>query len=180
VRLLKETIELAIETPPAGFDASFEQLEATSPMAEEMRGKFKYLQFRCGYRWEQILLESCRAIADEAYREGEPRFWQVGACNGQIAFADRADPLRIPTTAGVLVGLWAWLNDVPADDVASTYPKVASLAERVRGQLGEMTPVKRWLAGRLFVGVRIWLEEYDHGDLAPPEPALVTYPTLGV
>jgi hypothetical protein len=179
VRLLKETIELAIDTPPAGFDASFEKLEATSPLAEAMRDKFKYLQFRCGYRWEQILLESCRAIGDETYREGESRFWQVGACNGQIAFADRADPLRIPTTAGVLVGLWAWLTDVPADEVASAYPEVASLAERVRGQLGARTPVKRWLAGRLFVGVRIWLEEYDHGDLTPSEPALATYPRLG-
>lgn len=179
VRLLKETTELAVETPPAGFDAGFEKLDASSPLAEEMRGKVKYLQFRCGYRWEQILLASCRAIGDEAYREGEPRFWQVGSCNGQIAFADRADPLRIPTTAGVLVGLWAWLTDVPADEVASIYPEVTAPAERVRQQLGEMTPVKRWLAGRLFVGVRLWLEKHDHGDLAPPAPALSTYPTLG-
>ena len=178
VRLLKETIDLAIDTPPAGFDVQFEKLKARSPLAEAMRDKFKYLQFRCGYRWEQILLESCRAIGDGDYRQGEPRFWQVGSCNGQIAFADRADPLRIPTTAGVLVGLWAWLEDVPDDEVASAYPEVALLAQQVRQQLGQKTPVKRWLAGRLFVGVRIWLQEYDHGDLAPPEPALKTYPTL--
>ncbi len=178
VRLLKETTELAMETPPAGFDACFAELEASSPLAEAMRDKVGYLQFRCGYRWEQILLESCRAIGDRAYREGGPRFWQVGSCNGQISFADRADPLRIPTTAGVLVGLWAWLRDVPAAEVASAYPKAAPVAERVRQRLGEVTPVKRWLAGRLFVGVRIWLQEYDHGDLAPPEPALTAYPAL--
>jgi hypothetical protein len=178
-RLLKETIELGITTSPGQFDACFASLEATSRLTEEMRDKIKYLQFRCGYRWEQIVLESCRAIGDEAYRQGTPRFWHVGSCNGQIAFAHRDDPLRIPTTAGVLVGLWAWLKEAPPDDVASTYPEFASLAERVRQQLGDVTPVKRWLAGRLFVGVRIWLQEYDHGHLAPPHPALETYPTLG-
>jgi hypothetical protein len=178
-RLLKETIELGIATPPGQFDAYFERLEATSYLAQEMRAKIKYLQFRCGYRWEQVLLESCRAIGDETYRQGKPRFWHVGCCNGQIAFAHRDDPLRIPTTAGVLVGLWAWLKAVPTGSVASAYPEIASLAERVRHQLGDMTPVKRWLAGRLFVGVRIWLQEHDHGDLAPPHPALETYPTLG-
>jgi predicted RNA-binding protein with RPS1 domain len=308
-RLLKETIELAIATPPGKFDAHFAGLEATSRLAEEMRARIKYVQFRCGYRWEQIVLESCRAIRDKAdrkkemllaslqegdirdgtvirlcdfgafvdlgdadglihlselswrrvshprkvlsvgdkvqvyvlnvdrerkriglslkrlesdtkitetynldagesicsgrvealagirpldvdrlkpqlrktpessYKEG--RFWQVGCCNGQIAFVHRDDPLRIPTTAAVLVGLWAWLKAMPASSVASAYPEFVSLAERVRQQLGDVTPVKRWLAGRLFVGVRIWLQEHDHGDLAPPRPALKVYPTLG-
>jgi len=178
-RLLKETIELGITTPPGQFDACFEKLEATSRLAKEMRDKIKYLQFRCGYRWEQIVLESCRAIGDETYRQGKPRFWHVGCCNGQISFARRDDPLRIPTTAGVLVGLWAWLKVVPASRVAFAYPEFASLAERVRQQLGDVTSVKRWLAGRLFVGVRIWLQEADHSKLAPPRPALEQYPTLG-
>jgi hypothetical protein len=178
VRLLKATLELGITKPPRQFDAHFEKLEATSPLAKAMRPKIKYLQFRCGYRWEQIVRETCRAIGDEAYRQGEPRFWHVGSCNGQIAFAHRDDPLRIPTTAGILIGLWAWLRAVPADDAVAAYPEFAALAARVRQQLGERTPVKRWLAGRLFVGVRIWLQAYDHGDLAPPHPALETYPTL--
>ena len=178
VSLLQATIELAMGTPPAEFDAQFEKLDTSSPLAVAMRDTFKYLQFRCGYRWEQIVLESCCAIGDPAYREGVPRFWQVGACNGQIVFADRADPLRIPTTAGVLVGLWAWLREVPSAEVSLAYPEVAPVAARARQQLGEPTPVKRWLAGRLFVGIRIWLQEYDHGDLVPTEPALPTYPTL--
>lgn len=177
-RLLKETIELAAATPPRQFQVEFTKLEASSHLAEEMRDKVKYLQFRCGYRWEQIVLEACRAIGDETYRQGSPRFWHVGSCNGQIAFAHRDDPLRIPTTAGVLGGVWAWLRDTPTGDIASAYPEVASLAERVRRQLGDVTPVKRWLAGRLFVGIRIWLQEADHGDLAPPRPALPGYPTL--
>jgi len=177
--LLKETIELTGASPPGRFDEQFQELEAASRLAEEMRGKIKYLQFRCGYRWEQIVLESCRAIGDEAYRQGEPRFWHVGCCNGQIAFAYRDDPLRVPTTTGILIGLWAWLKEIPADRVSTTYPEVASLAERVRLRLGEITPVKRWLAGRLFVGVRIWLQEYDYGDLTPPRPALEAVPTLG-
>lgn len=178
-RFLIETIELAIATPPNNFDAHFGKLNATSVLAQEMRVKIKYLQFRCGYRWEQIVLESCRAIGDVAYRQDQRlRFWHVGCCNGQIAFAHRDDPLRIPTTAGVLVGLWAWLVEEPASNVAAAYPEVASLAEQVRQQLGEVTPVKRWLAGRLFVGVRTWLQEYDHGDIAPLRRALHVYPTL--
>ena len=178
VRLLQETVELGSITPPVEFDAGFEKLEATSPLAQAMRPKIKYLQFRCGYRWEQIVLELCHVIGDETYRQEQGRFWQVGACNGQIAFAGRDDPLRIPTTAGVLVGLWAWLKSVPNGEVVSAYPELALLAERVRGQLGQVTPVKRWLAGRFFIGVRIWLQEYDHGDLSPPCPALDKYPTL--
>jgi hypothetical protein len=178
-RLLQETIELGIAVPPRAFEARFAELEATTPLAQEMRNKVKYLQFRCGYRWERIVLESCRAIGDAAYRQGAPRFWHVGSCNGQIAFAGRDDPLRIPTTAGVLVGLWAWLKHIDADRVAAAYPQVAAVAERVRQFLGERTPVKRWLAGRLSIGVRTWLLEYDHGDLAPPRSALETYPTPG-
>jgi hypothetical protein len=178
VRLLQATLELGITKPPRQFDTYFEKLEAASPLAEAMRPKIKYLAFRCGYRWEQIMRETCRAIGDEAYRQGEPRFWHVGSCNGQIAFAHRDDPLRIPTTAGILVGLWAWLKVIPAGHVAAVYPESAALAARVRAQLGEMTQVKRWLAGRLFIGVRIWLQAYDNGDLTPPRPALGTYPTL--
>jgi hypothetical protein len=178
VRLLKEAIELGVNVPPREFEARFEQLEATTPLAQDMRNKVKYLQFRCVYRWEQIVLESCRAIGDATYRQGEPRFWHVGCCNGQIAFAHRDDPLCIPTTAGVSVGLWAWLEDVPAKDASGDYPEVAWVAYKVRQELGDMTPVKRWLAGRLLVGVRIWLQEYDHGDLAPPRPALERYPKL--
>jgi len=177
-RLLKEMIELGIAVPPQEFEMRFKELEATTTVAQEMRAKLKYLEFGCGYRWEQMVLESCRAIGDVAYRHGEPRFWHVGGCNGQIAFADHDDPLRIPTTAGVLVGLWAWLEDVPVEDVDASYPEVAWVAHRVRQGLGERALVKRWLAGRLFVGVRIWLQEYDHGKLPPPRLALEPYPKL--
>ncbi len=178
VSLLCEAIDLAVTGRPAAFEAQYGALEATSELAKELRKPIAYLQFSCGYRWEKIVFDLCRAIGDEAYRQGRARFWHVGSCNGQIAFADRDDPLRIPTTAGILVGLWAWLRDVPSHNVALTYPQHDRLAAHVRHRLGERTPVKRWLAGRLFVGVRLWLEEYDHGDLEPARPALEAYPSL--
>lgn len=178
VSLLRETIELAVSGRPVEFDERHGALKATSELAEELRKPIGYLQFTCGYRWEKIVLDLCRAIGDEAYRRGRPRTWNVGSCNGQIAFAARDDPLRVPTTAGVLIGLWTWLRDVPPDAVASTYPQHGWLAAHVGHRLGERTPVKRWLGGRLFVGLRLWLEEYDHGDLAPPRPALDPYPRL--
>ena len=138
-----------------------------------------YVQFMCGYRWEKIVLELCRAIGDPEYRAGRPRAWHVGACNGQMGFVYRDDPARVPATCAILLGLWAWLTDAPPGTVASAYPDLAALAERIRDQLGEMTPAKRWLAGRLFVGIRIWLQEVDHGDIKQPKPAMVPYPSLG-
>ena len=62
--------------------------------------------------------------------------------------------------------------------VEARYPALAPLAQRVRQELGELTPVKRWLAGRLFVGIRIWLHEFDHGDIKQPRPAIDPYPAL--
>ncbi|MHC4715876.1 MAG: RNA polymerase sigma factor [Planctomycetota bacterium] len=176
--LLRDTIRLAVAVKPKDFDDGFKKLEATGGLAGEMRKRIAFLQFGCGYRWEKIVVELCRAIGDAEYRQGRPRAWHVGTCNGQVSFAPRDDPGRIPTTAAYLVGLWAWLKDVPADVVASAYSSVSVVAEDTRRQLGEMTPVKRWLAGRLFVGIRIWLQEFDHGDLKPPAPALDTYPAL--
>jgi RNA polymerase sigma-70 factor (ECF subfamily) len=178
VRLLQNTLRLAMLSRPKDFDAAFAELKADSNLAGEMRSPMKYLQFSCGYRWEKIALELCRAIGDAEYRASKPLAWHVGACNGQIAFAYRDDPLRVPTTCGILVGTWAWLKDISPDIVKSTYPTFAPLATHVRDELGKMTPVKRWLAGRLFVGIRIWLQEVDHGDIKPPRPAMDVYPTL--
>jgi hypothetical protein len=178
VDLLHSTIELALLHRPAAFGEQYAALEATSDLAAELRKAIGYLQFTCGYRWEKIVFDLCRAIGDASYREGHPRFWHVGSCNGQIAFAGRDDPLRIPTTAGILVGLWAWLDQVPSQIVTSRYPAHALLGAEVRRRLGERTPAKQWLAGRLFVGVRLWLAEYDHGDLKPARPALEAYPCL--
>lgn len=180
VLLLREAIDLAVSHRPAAFEEHYNALEATSDLAAELRRAIRYLQFTCGYRWEKIVLDLCRAIGDEAYRQGHPRAWHVGSCNGQIAFAARDDPLRIPTTAGIQVGLWGWLKQVPSQVVASAYPEHGLLAAHVGHRLGEMTPAKRWLAGRLFLGVRLWLEEYDHGDLPPPRPALEAYPSLAI
>lgn len=86
--------------------------------------------------------------------------------------------VRQRSAAGVLIGLWAWLTDAPAAEIAATYPDQATVAEHTRAQLGDVTPVKRWLAGRLFVGVRTWLDAYDHRHLAPPKPALTSYPRI--
>ena len=102
----------------------------------------------------------------------------MGSCNGQVAFVYRDDPLRVPTTCAILVGIWAWLEDIPSDTVESTYPTLAPLAARIRDELGQRTPVKRWLAGRLFVGIRIWLQRIDHGDIKQPQPAMDIFPTL--
>jgi hypothetical protein len=178
VRFLQETLRVAMAIDAHDFDAAFAKLETHSDLAREMRDAISYLQFAGGYRWEQMVLELCHAIGDPEYRAGKPRAWHVGACNGQIAFVYRDDPLRVPTTCAILVGLWAWLREVPNDAVASAYPTLAATASRIRDQLGEMTSVKRWLAGRLFVGIRIWLQEVDHGDIRQPRPAIDTYPTL--
>ena len=86
--------------------------------------------------------------------------------------------MRVSTSCAILVGLWAWLNDVHPKTVEARYPALAPLAQRVRQELGELTPVKRWLAGRLFVGIRIWLQEFDHGDIKQPRPAIDPYPAL--
>ena len=178
VRLLRDTLQIAALQRPKDFDAAFAELEADSDLAREMRGPMEYLQFRCGYRWQKIALELCRAIGDPDYRAGKPLAWHVGKCNGQISFVYRDDPVRVPTTCGILVGIWAWLRDIPTDVVESTYPNLVPLASRVHDELGEVTPVKRWLAGRLFVGIRIWLQEIDHGDIKPPRPAMDVYPVL--
>jgi hypothetical protein len=179
VSLLRSAIELAISHRPATFEEHYAALDTGSDLAAELRKAIGYVEFSCGYRWEKVALDLCRAIGDAAYRRGCPRFWHVGSCNGQIAFAERDDPLRIPTTAGILVGLWAWLVEAPSQTVASLYPEYAPLAAHIGHRLGERTPAKRWLAGRLFLGVRLWLEEYDHGNLEPARPALGVYPTLG-
>lgn len=178
VRLLQNTLRLAMLHRPGDFDAVFTELKADSDLAEEMRGAIKYLQFTCGYRWEKIVLELCRAIGDSDYRASKPLAWHVGSCNGQISFVYRDDPLRVPTTCAILVGIWAWLKDISSDVVESTYPTLSPLAAHVRNDLGQMTLVKRWLAGRLFVGIRIWLQEIDHGDIKPPKPAMEVYPAL--
>jgi len=179
VRLLRHTLRIAVRHRPRDFEEAFDVLEANSELAREMREPIKYLQFCCGYRWEKIVLELCRAFGDPQYRAGRPLAWHVGKCNGQTAFVYRDDPLRVPTTCAILVGIWAWLKEISVDQVEATYPTLALLAERVRHELGEATPVKRWLAGRLFVGIRIWLQEIDHGDIEPTRPALDAYPTLG-
>ena len=178
VRLLRDTLRIATLQRPKDFDAAFAELEAHSDLAHQMREPIKYLQFRCGYRWEKIALELCRAIGDPDYRASEPLAWHVGKCNGQISFVYRDDPMLVPTTFSILFGVWSWLRNTPSDAVESTYSTLALLASRVRDELGEMTPIKRWLAGRLFVGIRIWLQEIDHGDIKPPRPAMDVYPTL--
>ncbi|MHC4676563.1 MAG: RNA polymerase sigma factor [Planctomycetota bacterium] len=178
VRLLRDTVRLAVKHRPRDFETAFDELKLDSDLAGEMRQPIKYLQFRCGYRWENIVLELCRAIGDRDYRSSRPLAWHVGKCNGQISFVYRDQPLRVPTTCGILVGIWAWLNQISPDTVASTYPTIAPLATHIRAELGQMTPVKRWLAGRLFVGIRIWLQEIDHGDIKQPRLAMEVYPTL--
>lgn len=178
VSLLRGAIELAVSHRPATFEEHYAALEATSDLAAELRKPIGYLEFTCGYRWEKVVFDLCRAIGDASYREGRPRSWHVGSCNGQIAFADRDDPLRIPTTAGILVGLWAWLDQVPSQVVSSRYPEHAPLAAQVGHRLGERSPAKQWLAGRLYLGVRLWLEAYDHAAIEPARPALEVYPSL--
>jgi hypothetical protein len=178
VEFLRNTLYIAATGTPEDFEESFKRLKPAAGLAEEMRGPMQYLQPTCGYRWEKIVLELCRAIGDEDYRAARPRAWHVGLCNGQLAFAYRDDPARVATTCAILAGMWAWLCKVPTDVVKATYPSLALVAERVRNDLKETTPVKRWLAGRLFVGIRIWLEEFDHGDIKQPRPAMEPYPTL--
>jgi hypothetical protein len=95
------------------------------------------------------------------------------------SFAHRDAPTLVPTTAGILVGLWAWLNDVPPQSVNGQYPSVSVVAQLTRECLGVVTPVKRWLAGRLSIGIRIWLQGgADHGDIPAPRPGLEPYPML--
>ncbi|MFN2132316.1 MAG: hypothetical protein ACK2VD_17450 [Anaerolineae bacterium] len=178
VSLLQSAIELAVSHRPATFEEHYATLETTSDLAAELRKPIGYLEFTCGYRWEKVVLDLCRAIGDETYRRGRPRSWHVGSCNGQIAFADRDDPLHIPTTAGILVGLWAWLVQASSPIVTSRYPEYAPLAAQIGHRLGESTPAKRWLAGRLFVGVSLWLQEYDRVALELARPALTVYPRL--
>lgn len=178
VSLLQSAIELAVSHRPAAFEEHYAALETTSDLAAELRKPIGYLEFTCGYRWEKIVLDLCRAIGDETYRRGRPRSWHVGSCNGQIAFADRDDPLHIPTTAGILVGLWAWLVQASSPIVTSRYPEYAPLAAQIGHRLGESTPAKRWLAGRLFVGVSLWLQEYDRVALELARPALTVCPRL--
>lgn len=86
--------------------------------------------------------------------------------------------MRVSTSYAILVSLWAWLNDVSAETVEARYPALAPLAQRVRQELGQLTSVKRWLAGRPFVGIRIWLQEFDHGDIKQPRPAIGPHPAL--
>ena len=178
VRLLRATLRLVLERTAEQFEQGFSEIQAESALARELRGPIRYLEFLCGYRWENIFLDLCRAIGDPAYRAGELPEFKVGTCGGQVSFAYRDDPLRVPTTCATLVGVWAWLQNLSPDVVASAYPSLARLAEHTRRQLGEVTPVKRWLAGKLFVGIRVWLDEVDHGDIEQPRPALDPYPTL--
>ncbi|UCC68384.1 MAG: sigma-70 family RNA polymerase sigma factor [Armatimonadota bacterium] len=177
-RLLRATLRLVLERSPEEFEQGFKEIEADSALARELRDAIRYLEFMCGYRWENIFLDLCRAVGDAAYRAGEMPEFDVGTCAGQASFVYRDDPLRVPTTCAILVGAWAWLQNVSPDVVVSAYPRLAPLAEHTRRQLGEVTPVKRWLAGRLFVGIRVWLGEVDHGDIEQPRPALEPYPTL--
>jgi RNA polymerase sigma-70 factor (ECF subfamily) len=178
VQLLVEGLQAVGQEKGEDVEAALRALQPQGALAKEMRGPMGYLEYRCGYRWEKIVLEICRAIGDPEYRNARPLAWHVGACNGQIAFAHRDDPARIPATCAFLVGTWAWLKGVPTDSVRSAYPILAPLAAKVCADLGEKNAVKRWLAGRLFVGIRIWLQEVDYGDLKPPKPAFDVYPTL--
>lgn len=175
--LLREALRLAIGLPRES-DEEFDELAKKSGLPREIRHPIGYVQLSCGYRWEKVLLDACRFIGDRKHRQSKLDTFRVGACNGQLAFVYRDDPLRVPTTSAILVGLWSWLKDIPSETVEARYPTLAPLAERVRQQLAEITPPKRWLAGRLFVGIRIWLQELDHGDIKQPLPAVDPYPTL--
>lgn len=181
VQLLRQTFGLlSTMAPDEALDAEHKKLVPTTELARQMHWPMSYLRFTCGYRWRQVLLEICRAIGigDREFQDGGPRAWHVGACNGQMVFVYRDDPMRVPATCGVLVGLWAWLRQVPKEHVAQQYPTLASAAEHIRGQLGPMTAVKRWLAGRFFVGTRMWLQQVDHGDIPAGRPAMESYPVL--
>ncbi len=177
-RLLQGALRLVMHAPAEEFEKGFAAIAADSALARELRGPIRYLEFMCGYRWENILLHLCRAIGDGVGRAGGMPEFDVGTCLGQISFVYRDDPLRVPTTCATLIGAWAWLRNLNADVVASAYPRLAHLAEHTRQQLGDMTPVERWLTGRLFVGIRVWLGEVDQGDVEQPHPALEPYPTL--
>jgi len=152
--LLRETLRLAIGLPRES-DEEFDELAKKSGLPREIRHPISYVQLSCSYRWEKVLLDACRFIGDRKYRQGKLDTFRVGACNGQLAFVYR-DALRVSTTCFILTGLWAWLMDIPSKTVEARCPALAPLAQRVRRELGRLTPVKRWLAGRLFVGIRTW------------------------
>ncbi|KKL28444.1 hypothetical protein LCGC14_2375080, partial [marine sediment metagenome] len=114
VQLLRDTIRIAAEGPAEGFDEAFKALPVASDLARDMRGAMEQVEFMWGYRWETMVLGLCRAIGDGQCRGSKPRAWHVGEY-GRMCLAHRDDPARVPATCAILLGLWAWLTDAPAE-----------------------------------------------------------------
>ena len=137
-----------------------------------------YFDFQYSYRWEKNVLALCRIIGDPDRHVDTSLRRQVREYGDELGCAHDNDVQHLSTTFAIFVGVWAWLKGVSDKDIMAEYPVVTALAIQIRDQLGDMTPDKRWVAGRLFVGIRIWLQELDHDDPRQPQHAIGSYPSL--
>jgi RNA polymerase sigma-70 factor (ECF subfamily) len=188
VRLLRYRLRLSMGWDGEDLEAKVDELAKRPGLTSEMADAFEPVRSSCGYRWEKTFLDVCRAIGDPEFRSSKPLRSRIRECGNELRSVYEDDPMRVPTTCAYLVGVWAWLKGARPEALASLYPSLAEVAEGVRRRLGQMTPVKRWLAGRFFVGLKIWLYQLDFQiDLyrgIDPEafpghpPALEPYPAL--
>jgi hypothetical protein len=188
VRLLRCRLRLAMGWDGEDLEAKAAELAKRPGLVTELADAFEPVRSSCGYRWDKTFLDVCRAIGDPDFRRAKPLRKRIRECGNELRSVYEDDPTRAPTTCAFLVGVWAWLKVVSEDAVASIYPTLAAVAEGVRRDLGQMTPVKRWLAGRLFAGLKIWVHQLDFQielwrELDPEgfpghPPAIEPYPAL--
>lgn len=178
VRLLVGALSLVTSDDPSRFDVEYPKLPASTATAQAMRKPIAFVRFACAYRWERTIEELCRAIADPAFRDDPQRVWALcdperhGGCDRQVALCVAEDGQRLQRVATVLLGTWSWLTGRP---LPMEYADYLRRATRVRHALGEPSAVKRYLAGRVFVAAKAWLQFTDERSGLP---VLRSYPAL--
>lgn len=172
VLLLRHALAIATSHTPDQFEPAFAAVPSTSLLAEKLRPSIAAVRFRCGYRWELTLHDICHAIGDVRLRRA---LNLTGPCDHQLTSVHHDDPVRVENAASILIGLWSFLVGTPQSKINATYPAHARAARRVRFTLGDETPAKRWLAGRTFISLKIWL---THLQTLTHTPTLTPLPTL--
>ncbi len=171
-----KAVELVCSSDPQVFRAALGRIDPPGALGETIKPALLSLQTKCGSGWENVVMTTLRCIGKGAVSEVRS-LPVVQDCDAQLSSMPDRDHHRVSSTCAILLGLWAWLGNIGAKELKRQYPKLAVMAQRTVDALGEPTAAKRWLAARMFVGVRLWLAEIEN-TTGMVQPVLARFPQL--